>query len=407
MKFDENIEKAQDIKDIVYPVMILLAVLALIVGIALSFITGQAVIKPIKEITRQLKGVTEGKSKKRMTAAHSDFAEMSDHVNKVLDVKERVLQEAVAVEHTIRALRKELGENLESNRKILLVLGKSLETMLVKHRQEMSITGNRLSVTGQYSDKNQTDLRNPHDNRKQDNLSTTGDIHSKTEIMELTEQSKLEAFEAKTVILQAFGTVKDIAEQMDLLEGSSNKMAEMTSTITQIAKRTNLLALNAAIEAARAGEDGRGFAVLADEIRKLSNASGIAAKEIRTQLKDIQNRITGTVQKIDTGVGDVEASAMKITILDESLSDISKMVNEVVSGLEDYSEKQNEEWDYHTEFLTFLDDLKQQGKSIEEYGSDTSKQLHEGVKQITESKKMQETLDAAAERLRKILEETA
>jgi len=94
-----------------------------------------------------------------------------------------------------------------------------------------------------------------------------------------------------------------------LLGESSQQIGSIVGTISEISAQTNLLALNAAIEAARAGEHGRGFAVVADEVRKLSEQTGKATNEIGALIQAVQTQTEQAIRRMDEGVSEVRAGA--------------------------------------------------------------------------------------------------
>jgi methyl-accepting chemotaxis protein len=135
-------------------------------------------------------------------------------------------------------------------------------------------------------------------------------------------------------MLRVRDTVRNAATQVESMEAHSQRIGEVVQVITSIASQTNLLALNAAIEAARAGEQGRGFAVVADEVRKLAEQSTRSVGEIATLVKQIRESIQAVVQGIAEGTRQTDEGANLAGSAGEALRDILRVVEQTVTDVE-------------------------------------------------------------------------
>jgi len=132
-----------------------------------------------------------------------------------------------------------------------------------------------------------------------------------------------------TVMGQISDRVQESAKTVESLGARSDQIGAIIGTIEDIADQTNLLALNAAIEAARAGEQGRGFAVVADEVRALAERTTRATKEIGEMIKAIQKETKGAVAVMEQGVQQVEAGTSEAARSGAALRDILEQINDV------------------------------------------------------------------------------
>ena len=131
------------------------------------------------------------------------------------------------------------------------------------------------------------------------------------------------------VMEQIAEKVQESAKTVESLGVRSDQIGAIIGTIEDIADQTNLLALNAAIEAARAGEQGRGFAVVADEVRALAERTTRATKEIGEMIKAIQKETKGAVTSMEQGVRQVAAGTVEAEKSGQALQDILAQVNDV------------------------------------------------------------------------------
>jgi aerotaxis receptor len=137
--------------------------------------------------------------------------------------------------------------------------------------------------------------------------------------------------------------VHDSARVIRELEDSARDITTVVTVIREIADQTNLLALNAAIEAARAGEQGRGFAVVADEVRKLAERTANSTEEIAAMITNIQNGASQAVTRMESGVSRVTEGVQLAHQAGNSITAIRESANRVVFAVDDISAALNEQ----------------------------------------------------------------
>ncbi|MGN7300529.1 methyl-accepting chemotaxis protein [Ferdinandcohnia sp. SAFN-114] len=190
--------------------------------------------------------------------------------------------------------------------------------------------------------------------------------------------------------------MKESLSKVNGLDQKATDISKLVNVIQEIAAQTNLLALNAAIEAARAGEHGRGFAVVADEVRKLAEQVSESVSDITTIVADIQNESKQVVDSLDEGYHLVDEGTGHIQTTGETFTHIKKTIEEVDNQINSMA----------TSLYKVLDDTKTINGAIENIAS-VSEESAAGIEQVSataqQSSSSMEEISASA----RLLEENA
>jgi aerotaxis receptor len=173
-------------------------------------------------------------------------------------------------------------------------------------------------------------------------------------------------------------TVHSVSESVQELASETSKIAGAAKIIEEIAEQTNLLALNAAIEAARAGEHGRGFAVVADEVRNLARRTQDSTREIHGIIDTLQSRSSNSVKIANEGNSAANSGLEKMLEAEKTLSEITESVNtiaEMATQMAASVEEQAQVADQINEQVEQISTLASENLSKGEESTESSKQM--------------------------------
>ena len=279
--------------------------LAIVLSLGLSFFLRGIILAPVRRTVAAIQCVAAGDFTRRIDIdSRDEIGDMAGDFNRLVERLSETLREVKDTSGRVAAAANQLHSNSQQ-------MANGAEHVAAQ-AATAATAGEEMAATSQDIAQNCHIAANRGDEA---NLSA----RAGASVVEETVQG-----------MQRIATrVQSSARTVEALGERSNQIGEIIGTIEDIADQTNLLALNAAIEAARAGEQGRGFAVVADEVRALAERTTKATKEIGMMIKSIQQETRNAVGAMEEGVREVETGSARAERSGQALREILGKIGEV------------------------------------------------------------------------------
>lgn len=234
-------------------------------------------------------------------------------------------------------------------------------------------SGSQQALSAAYQQVEVTDSAKQNLEAMSNSIHTVADTVKQTEenskvTLDLSKQGREAVQKVASEIEKIAITVKGTVDQVNMLQERVGKIGDIVNVIRDISEQTNLLALNAAIEAARAGEQGRGFAVVADEVRTLATRTGDATGEIEAMINELQSNTQASVSAMETTVPQVENGLTLMHEANSLLDDIRQQADDSLAKVLEIVSSTGEQ-------VAIVSDVSKQMETIASMSHDSSESL--------------------------------
>lgn len=319
-------------------------ILVLIISLGLGFWISNNIVARIHSLRDAAKQMAEGYLNKPVkdVEGSDELADLANSINSTTQNLRNVMSDVLG---SVDQINKNSSNVLEANQSIGRV---SLDvtdntSQIVVALEQMSSTNKGISDSTQHS------------------------VNAANDIREVAKESLSTADVTLSAINELVSSLKETGDVVAKLRDETSNIEKILDVIRGISEQTNLLALNAAIEAARAGEQGRGFAVVADEVRGLAQRSQDSVNEIETLLSQLSGASTQAVERMGVSIGMVESSRGQVERTNELTNAIMQQIDQITEqaqSIVESAEEQNSVSEDITKKMYYVQELTEKSSAL-------------------------------------------
>jgi len=333
-----NIQK--NTTNIIIIALVFLSVL-IVITILILFIIRKLILKPIALLQQQFDALNDndGDLTQRIVIKNNDeLGSLGEAFNKFIEKIHDIMINILTNSETVSAIAHQMAAIADQNGKTASLVSQRVNQVTLGAKEQVEYAGSILELmehTQGLLDEGEKKAKEAAEN-----------AYNATEVAHIGHSAINEAISQFNTVIE---TVKNTANSIEYLGERSQEVSNITTVITEIANQTNLLALNAAIESARAGEQGKGFGVVAEEVKKLAEQSKQAAQKITELISQIYHEILKTVgligqssQAVADQLSMIQKGRQSLMVIVQKVENTeldSKKTKEIFNGLRNSSDR--------------------------------------------------------------------